>query len=465
MKIQGFYLLPHPPIIIPEVGTGEERKIKNTGNAFREIAKEVQQKAPHTIILITPHGTMFNDAINLVYEDTLRGSLKQFGVPNVKMEVKINKSLTNKIFEIAREENIPAVMSTKEFLKDYNISLSLDHGAMVPLYFINQYYTDYTLVHITYSPLSVVELYQFGMEIKRAVEESNEKTIIIASGDLSHRLKDEGPYDYSPFGEKFDNEFLHHLQEGDVMNVFKMDKKTVQNAGECGRRSVLIMLGALDRSAFKGHLLSYEKTFGVGYGIMRFEITGDEDSRLETIKNLRYEKKQNQKDPYVKLARDSLTSYLETGKFLDKIPSYVTSEMRNTKRGVFVSLKKDGELRGCIGTIFPATSSIAHEIIRNAVEAGIHDPRFYPVEAHELLDIDFSVDVLTEPEKADKSTLDPKEYGVIVRSKGRTGLLLPDLEGIDTIEKQIDIALKKAGIQPSEQYDIERFRVIRHREE
>lgn len=465
MKIQGFYLLPHPPIVIPELGKGEESKIRNTSNAFREIAKEVEKKAPNTIILITPHGTMFNDAINLVYEDNLKGSLKQFGVSNVNMEIQMNKSLTNKIFEIANEGNIPVVMSNKEFLRDYNITLSLDHGAMVPLYFINQHYSDYSLVHITYSPIADVELYKFGTAIKRAVDESNEKTIIIASGDLSHRLKEEGPYDYSPFGEKFDNEFLHHLQEGNVVNIFKMDKKTVQNAGECGRRSVLIMLGALDEFAFKGCLLSYEKTFGVGYGVMKFEITGEDDSKLQAIKNLLYEKKQNQKNPYVKLARDSLTSYLETGKPLDRIPSYVTSEMKNMKRGVFVSLKKEGELRGCIGTIFSTTSSVAYEIIRNAVEAGIYDPRFQPVEANELLKIDFSVDVLTEPEKADRSILDPKEYGVIVRSKGRTGLLLPNLEGIDTVEMQIDIALKKARIKPWEKYDIERFKVIRHTEE
>lgn len=138
--------------------------------------------------------------------------------------------------------------------------------------------------------------------------------------------------------------------------------------------------------------------------------------------------------------------------------------MREVKRGVFVSLKKCGELRGCIGTIFPVTNSVAEEIIRNAIEAGVNDPRFYRVEEHELMDIDISVDVLTEPEEADKEDLDPRKYGVIVKDNGKTGLLLPDLQGVNTIEEQLSIALQKAGIT-SEEYTIEKFEVIRHLEE
>jgi AmmeMemoRadiSam system protein A len=300
------------------------------------------------------------------------------------------------------------------------------------------------------------------------VEELNENAVFIASGDLSHKLKDEGPYGYSPFGEKFDREFLHHLEEGDVKGVFSMDKELVCNAGECGRRSIAILLGTLDGRKFNGELLSYEGPFGVGYGIMKFNVISEDSPKLEELESIRradYERKQHQSDPYVKLARESLTTYLNTGEAMKGIPDYVTDEMKDAKRGVFVSLKKQGELRGCIGTILPATNSIAEEIIRNAIEAGVSDPRFYEVEKEELMDIDFSVDVLTEPEPSSKEELNPKEYGVIVKSKGKTGLLLPDLEEVNTIEEQLSIALKKAGIKPYEEYSIERFRVIRHKEE
>ncbi|HOV70116.1 MAG TPA: AmmeMemoRadiSam system protein A, partial [Clostridia bacterium] len=167
---------------------------------------------------------------------------------------------------------------------------------------------------------------------------------------------------------------------------------------------------------------------------------------------------------YVRLARESLTVYLESGKELRGLPGYVTEEMKNTRRGVFVSLKKHGELRGCIGTIMPTTESVAWEIVRNAIEAGLNDPRFDSVEPEELDDITFSVDVLTEPEPARREDLDPKKYGVIVSSGYRRGLLLPDLDGVESVDAQLSIALRKAGISPAEDYKIERFRVIRHRE-
>ncbi len=443
MSLTGRYLLPHPPIVIPEVGRGEEKKIPKTTKGFEIVGREIAQKAPETIIIITPHGAMFEDAVSIYFEDRISGDLSGFGVPSVCMDIPINKSLANKIFELANEENIYSVLSTKSFLKNFNASPNLDHGAMVPLYFINKFYKEYNLVHITYAALTDDELYRFGTVINAAVEELNIDAVFIASGDLSHRLKEEGPYGYNPSGEKFDNEFLDCLKKGDAKGVLKIDNKTIQNAGECGRRSVVILLGTLDGKKFSGDLLSYEGTFGVGYGVMIFNTVDD---------------------PFVKLARESLTTYLETGEMLKKIPEYVTKEMKDVQRGVFVSLKKHGDLRGCIGTIFPTTKSICEEIIRNAVEAGIYDPRINEVIKEELGEINFSVDVLTEPESCEKKDLDPKEYGVIVGSRGRKGLLLPDLEGVDTVFEQLSIALRKAGINPNENYTTQRFKVIRHKE-
>jgi AmmeMemoRadiSam system protein A/AmmeMemoRadiSam system protein B len=468
MSLLGFYLLPHPPIIIPEVGKGEEKKINATSESFYSIGKDIAEKRPDTIVLITPHGTMFQDAIALSYEDEVSGNLKNFGVSGVDIKVTINKALTSKIYELAYNERIPSVMVTNSILRNYNISLSLDHGAMVPLYFINKYYNNYKIVHITYTALSDIDLYKFGMCISEAVEELNENAILIASGDLSHKLKEDGPYGLDPAGEKFDKEFLHYLEKGDVKGVFTIDKKIIHNAGECGRRSIAILLGSLEEKKFNGELLSYESTFGVGYGVMKFNIISEDSSKLEELEALRrenLERRKNIRNPYVKLAIESLTTYLKTGKELEQIPSYVTEEMKNLKRGVFVSLKKHENLRGCIGTIFPVTNSVAEEIIRNAIEAGINDPRFNKVEEEELEDIVFSVDVLTEPEATKKEELNPKKYGVIVSYKGRRGLLLPDIEGVDTVEQQLSIALEKAGIGPYEGYEIEKFKVIRHKED
>lgn len=467
MSLNGYYLLPHPPIIIPEVGKGEKEKIIDTSKSFHEIGKEIAKKAPDTIVLVTPHGTMFQDAIALSCENEIYGDLGNFGVPDVSMKLTINKEFTSKIYELAYQEGISAVMVTNSLLSRYNASVALDHGAMVPLYFINKFYNKYKIVHITYAPLSDIDLYKFGMCVSKAAEELKVNAVFIASGDLSHKLKDEGPYGFSPFGEKFDKEFLTHLKEGNVEKVFSIDKELICNAGECGRRSTAVLLGALDGKKFKGDLLSYEGTFGVGYGVMRFNVISEDSSKIGKLEALRleaYEKRVRGSDPYVKLARESLTTYLNTGQVMKTLPHYVTDDMKNTKRGVFVSLKKHGDLRGCIGTIFPTMGSIAEEIIRNAVEAGINDPRFNEVEKEELMDISFSVDVLTEPEPCSKDELNPKEYGVIVKSRGKTGLLLPDLEGLDTVEEQVSIALKKAGIRPYDEYSTERFKVIRHKE-
>ncbi len=167
-------------------------------------------------------------------------------------------------------------------------------------------------------------------------------------------------------------------------------------------------------------------------------------------------------DPYIVLARKALEEYVMSGRVID-VPADLPEEMYKTKAGTFVSLKIAGQLRGCIGTIYPTAISVAEEIIRNAIEAGTSDPRFMPVTAAEMKHLDYSVDVLSPSEPiSDISELDPFRYGVIVSYKGRRGLLLPDLEGVDTVELQLSIALSKAGISSDADYSIQRFEVIRH---
>ena len=168
-------------------------------------------------------------------------------------------------------------------------------------------------------------------------------------------------------------------------------------------------------------------------------------------------------DPYVKLAKESLEYYLKNKKVMKK-PDDLPQEMLKKQAGVFVSLKKQGDLRGCIGTTQPTTNSVADEIIQNAVSAGTRDPRFPPVKEKELNQLNVSVDVLLSPEPIDSlSELNPIKYGVIVKKGRRSGLLLPNLEGIDTAEDQVNIALRKAGIFPNEDYSLEKFEVIRHK--
>jgi AmmeMemoRadiSam system protein A len=162
------------------------------------------------------------------------------------------------------------------------------------------------------------------------------------------------------------------------------------------------------------------------------------------------------------LAKRSVEEFVRYGKTAC-LPEPLSDEMR-VKAGVFVCIKKGGELRGCIGTFLPCCDNVASETIRNAISAAGQDPRFLPVGKEELGQLSYSVDVLSPPEKVrDLSELDPKEFGVIVSCGARRGLLLPDLDGVDTVEDQLRIARMKAGIMPGEEAELFRFRVVRYR--
>jgi len=166
--------------------------------------------------------------------------------------------------------------------------------------------------------------------------------------------------------------------------------------------------------------------------------------------------------PLVQLARQTIETYVRTGKRI-RPPENLTPEMKE-QAGVFVSLHKHGQLRGCIGTFEPTTPNVAQEIIQNAISSATRDPRFEPVRPDELADLEISVDILTPPEPiSGPEQLDPKRYGVIVESGWRRGLLLPDLEGVDTVEYQLAIARRKAGIGPNEPVKLYRFEVRRYK--
>jgi AmmeMemoRadiSam system protein A len=290
----------------------------------------------------------------------------------------------------------------------------------------------------------------------------------VASGDLSHKLKKDGPYGLSKEGPVFDREVTEAMADGDFLKFMTFEESFCESAAECGLRSFTIMAGALDGKAVKSELLSYEGPFGVGYAVAAFETTGDDETRhfedqYEKNENEKLESCKAEEDPFVRLARQSLEHYVKNNERIVR-PAGLPAELTEKKAGVFVSLKMEGRLRGCIGTIAPTTACIADEIIQNAVSSGTEDYRFSPVLEKELPRLVYSVDVLGEPEPiVSQKELDAKRYGVIVSLRGRRGLLLPNLEGIDTPEQQVKIALQKAGISSHEHFSMERFEVIRHK--
>ncbi len=466
-KIISAYIVPHPPIIIPEVGNGRELEAENTINGMLKVAASIKEDKPSTIIVISPHAPVFQDYIYISTSQKLNGDMVNFGCRYVNMSFRNNVSLVDRIIDFANTENIKAGGLDESIYKRFKVSKKLDHGTLVPLYYIKKQYPNFDLVHISIAQLSKHDLYKFGMCIGKAIEDTDENVVLIASGDLSHRLTQDAPYGFNPRGKEFDDLIIAAVTTSNINNLLEIDEELCESAGECGLRSFIIMYGAIYGHVLNAEKYSYEGPFGVGYLVSKINILHKSSSK----EYLKSEVKETQKikyiksfeDPYISLARESLEAYVKDNKIIS-IDSNLPEEMLINKAGVFVSIKKHGELRGCIGTISPTRKNIAEEIIYNAISSGVQDNRFEKVRPNELDSLVYSVDILMEPEPIYSiDELDVKEYGVIVSSGLRRGLLLPNLEGIDTKELQIRIALQKGGINKNERYNMEKFKVIRHK--
>ena len=433
MKILGSFMVPHPPLIVEEIGKERINDIKETLDSYLEIAKEIGELKPDTIIISSPHAPLYSDYFYLPNEENAVGSFSSFGASEVKFNQKYDVELIKEIEKISKEKNFPCGrIDSKE---------SLDHGTMVPLYFINKYLSNYNLVVVGLSGISLEANFEMGKIIKEACNNLNRRVVYVASGDLSHKLKEYGPYGFVKEGPIYDEKIIDVMSNARFDELLHFDLDLLDKAAECGHRSFIMMSGFLDGIKVKSKFYSHQDVTGVGYGICSYYPF----------------------DPYIELAKETINTYIKDKKIIE-IPTNTPNELLDKKSAVFVSLHKHGQLRGCIGTIIPTTNSIAEEIINNAISAATNDYRFDPVTVDELDDLEINVDVLTLPEDIkDESMLDPKKYGVIVSTGFKRGVLLPDLEGVNTVEEQISIAKRKAGIKENEEIKLQRFEVIRHK--
>ena len=303
--------------------------------------------------------------------------------------------------------------------------------------------------------------------IRETAEKLERRVLFVGSGDLSHKLLEEGPYGFAAEGPVYDERVMDVMGRAAFDELLDFEESFCEKAAECGHRSFCIMAGALDGRRLETERLSHEGTFGVGYGVCTYLVTGDDRERrlLDKWRARRrqiLDERRQREDPWVKLARAEIEAWVRGQRRIEP-PEELPTEMCSEQAGVFVSLHKDGRLRGCIGTMQPVQGCVAEEIIENAISASTKDPRFSPVRVDELDALEISVDVLSSPEKIrSKDELDVKRYGVIVTRGSRRGLLLPDLDGVDTVEQQVSIARQKAGIGPDEKIALQRFEVVRH---
>ena len=450
--ILGTFMVPHPPLIIHEVGRGDEEKISLTKKSYEQVAEEIAKLNPETIIISSPHTLYYSDYFHICNGDKIEGNFGMFGAPEVSFTEEIDVELVDEIEKLAKEKDFPAGRT-----KDTD----LDHGTMVPLYFIRKKLPKTKIVIVGLSSLPLPNNYEFGMLIKKAVDNLNRKVVFVASGDLSHKLQEYGPYGFIKEGPEYDKRIMDTMSKANFNELLEYNEEFLDKAAECGHRSFTIMAGFLDGLNVKPTYLSHEDVTGVGYGICTFYPEEENKERYFLDKYLEKQKVPESDDEYVKLAIKSLTSYIIKKEHIS-IPDNLPKEMLDNQAGVFVSIHKYGYLRGCIGTFLPTTNSIAEEIIQNAISASTQDPRFNPITVDEIPYLEVYVDVLSTPVPTTKEELDPKKYGVIVSQGFKRGLLLPDLEGVDTVDYQINIAKQKAGITDGE-IQLERFEVTRHK--
>lgn len=461
-------LAPHPPLLIPEIGSRHDLDaVRDTVDAMKRLAAMVREALPEVVVVISPHSPLFEDAVAIHTDDPLSGDFSLFMAGEVRYSFDNDLALAREIARQADAMGVAAVLLDERERRAYHVDSRLDHGVLVPMHFMVEAGVKVPIVAMGMALLPREKLYMFGKAIAQAVKGLGRRAVVIASGDMSHRLTRGAPAGYDPRGAEFDARIVELLRAGDVEGILSLDNILVERAGECGYRSLIMALGTLDGRMFKPEVLSYQGPFGVGYAVAVFRPGEEAEGRaiLERLIARRRRamlKTREEESPLVRLARRAVEEYTKNRRVIDP-PKDLPEEMQG-RAGVFCSIKKAGQLRGCIGTIHPTTRSIAEEIIRNAIAAATDDPRFMPVEPDELDDLVYSVDVLTPAERISSiDELDPKMYGVIVRKGARSGLLLPDLEGIDDAREQVAIAKRKAGIAPEEE-DVElfRFRVKRY---
>ena len=374
-----------------------------------------------TFVIIGPNHTSLGKPLSIMTEGTWTTPLG---------EVEIDSELGKKLLSISN------------YLQEDHVAHLQEHSIEVQIPFLQYFKSDIKIVPIVLAYSSGDTYKEIGREIAQAVKELNKEVVIIASSDMTH-------YEPQETARKKDNQAIEAILD---LNGDELLRRVEElNISMCGYAPVVSLISAA------------RELGATGAELVRYQTSGDTSGDYSAV--VGYAGiliKKVEMHPLVRLARETVETYVTEGK-IPQPPGELSPEMKE-KAGVFVSIHKLGELRGCIGTFEPQRKNVAEEIITNAISSATRDPRFPPVASAELKDLEYSVDVLTRPVPVEsKDQLDPRKYGVIVECGFRKGLLLPDLEGVDTVDYQIDICCQKGGIDPDETVKLYRFEVKRYK--
>ncbi|MFA5021965.1 MAG: AmmeMemoRadiSam system protein B [Patescibacteria group bacterium] len=256
--------VPHPPVLIPEIGKDNLKKLKKTQEGFEKLEQDFYASKPESILIISPHGKILPDAFNINLSADYKANFKEFGDFGLELEFKSDYLAIQKI-RAADETNqtIPIVLTSET---------EIDHGFSIPLYFLTQHLKNIPIIPITYSTLDYKQHFAFGQFLHRQLSKIDKRFAVLASGDLSHKLTKDAPGGYSPQGKEFDQKLIELLQKKDFSGVLNIDAELIKAAGECGLRSIITLLGIIESLNITPEVLSYEGPFGVGYLVCNFKL-------------------------------------------------------------------------------------------------------------------------------------------------------------------------------------------------
>ncbi|MDY6794305.1 MAG: class III extradiol dioxygenase subunit B-like domain-containing protein [Actinomycetota bacterium] len=264
LGILGGCIVPHPPLLIPDIGGRELKNVHSTYGAMERLGEELGVLQPEVLVMMSPHSPPYRDAFAVRTGDNLQGSFAGFGCPQVRISKQNDVELLRVIKKLADEAGLPLAELESAGSSFSSRGQELDHGLLVPLYYLDRYF-ETPIVAISISGLDYSSHFRLGRMVKEACENLRRRAVFVASGDLSHRLKPVSPAGFNPRGEEFDRLIVDIASSGDFDSLYDIDEKLVEEAGECGFRPIHTMWGALKNGELDSSVYSYEGPFGVGY--------------------------------------------------------------------------------------------------------------------------------------------------------------------------------------------------------
>lgn len=254
-------IVPHPPILIPNIGKDNAKQLKQTTASYEKLKNKLELAEPDTIIVISPHGLLQAEAFSLNLCPDFSANFEDFGDFTTKKKWIGDVGLSYRIRE-ELETKAPLQLTSQG---------TLDYGAAIPLFLLTEKIKP-KIIPLNYAGLNHQAHFEFGVLLGRILQRTKSRIALIASGDLSHRLTKSAPGGYSAKGKKFDKRLIEYLKSREYEKILDIDEETIEIAGECGLKSILILVGLINKIKHQPRLLSYEFPFGVGYLAMDFEI-------------------------------------------------------------------------------------------------------------------------------------------------------------------------------------------------